>query len=182
MSPRTRARGSLHLVPLTQILVPLHHLLCSPAAPLSPPSMTHRSLCQCRPALTLTLNHVFYLGSRLHRACAVEGRCVGVVRGQAGHRLAATLFNRCWSSAVPWWAPKSQAVPENLRFHSRNVCQRPHTSALILLQSARAYCTPSKEEEQSWTAPDVGLTIPANLNTTQSSVSFLVCGHSSVQK
>ena len=100
MSPRTRARGSLHLVPLTQILVPLHHLLCSPAAPLSPPSMTHRSLSQCRPALTLTLNHVFYLGSRLHRACAVEGRCVGVVRRQAGHRLAATLFNRCWSSGA----------------------------------------------------------------------------------
>ena len=137
MSPRTRARGSLHLVPLTQILVPLHHLLCSPP-PLSPPSMTHRSLSQCRPALTLTLNHVFYLGSRLHRACAVEGRCVGVVRRQAGHRLAATLFNRCWSSAVPWWwwAPKSRAVPENLRFHSRNVCQRPHTSALLMLQSA----------------------------------------------
>ena len=147
VSPRTRARGSLHLVPLTQIPFPLHHLLCSPAAPLSPPSMTHRSLSQCRPhSLTLTLNHVFYLGSRLHHACAVEGRCVGVVRRQAGHRLAATLFNRCWSSgAVPWWAPKSRAVPENLRFHSRNVCQRPHTSALILLQSARAYCTPSKE-------------------------------------
>ena len=156
MSPRTRARGSLHPVPLTQILVPLHHLLCSPAAPLSPPSMTHRSLSQCRPALTLTLNHVFYLGSRLHRACAVEGRCVGVVRGQAGPRLAATLFNRCWSSGAVPWAPKSRAVPENLRFHSRNVCQRPHTSALILLQSVQAYCTPSirreKEEAQSWTA------------------------------
>ena len=146
MSPRTRARGSLHPVPLTQILVPLHHLLCSPPPPLSPPSMTHRSLSQCRPALTLTLNHVFYLGSRLHRACAVEGRCVGVVRGQAGPRLAATLFNRCWSSG----AVVGSQVPsgaENLRFHSRNVCQRPHTSALILLQSARAYCTPSKEEE-----------------------------------
>ena len=152
VSPRTRARGSLHLVPLTQILVPLHHLLCSPA--LSPPSMTHRSLSQCRPhSLTLTLNHVFYLGSRFHHACAVEGRCVGVVRGQAGHRLAATLFNRCWSSAVPW-APKSQAVPENLRFHSRNVCQRPHTSALILLQSARAYCTPSKERKRVRTKLD----------------------------
>ena len=101
VSPRTRARGSLHLVPLTQIPFPLHHLLCSPAAPLSPPSMTHRSLSSlCRPALTLTLNHVFYLGSRFHHACVVEGRCVGVVRRQAGHRLAATLFNRCWSSGA----------------------------------------------------------------------------------
>ena len=114
VSPRTRARGSLHNVPLTQILVPLHHLLCSPPPPLSPPSMTHRSLSQCRPALTLTLNHVFYLGSRLHRACAVEGRCVGVVRGQAGHRLAATLFTRCWSSGAVVVVVGSQ-VPSGAR-------------------------------------------------------------------
>ena len=135
MSPRTRARGSLHLVPLTQILVPLHHLLCSPA-PLSPPSMTHRSLSQCRPALTLTLNHVFYLGSRLHRACAVEGRCVGVVRGQAGHRLAATLFNRCWSSG----AVVGSQVPSGAR--EPKVSLKECVSAPAHLRAAQAAAFP----------------------------------------
>ena len=135
MSPRTWARGSLHLVPLTQIPAPLHHLLCSP--PLSPPSMTHRSLSQCRPALTLTLNHVFYLGSKLHRACAVEGRCVGVVRRQAGHRLAATLFNRCWSSG----AVVGSQVPSGAR--EPKVSLKECVSAPAHLRAAQAAVCPS---------------------------------------
>ena len=137
VSPRTRARGSLHLVPLTQIPLRLHHLLCSPAAPLSPPSMTHRSLSQCRPALTLTLNHVFYLGSRLHRACAAPAGVWVWCAGRPGTDWR-PLCSTGAGQVVPWWAPKSRAVPENLRFHSRNVCQRPHTSALLRLQSARS--------------------------------------------
>ena len=190
MSPRTRARGSLHLVPLTQILVPLHHLLCSPP-PLSPPSMTHRSLSQCRPALTLS-ESCFLFGFQVPPRMRTLSAGVWVwCAGRPGTDWR-PLCSTGAGQVVPWWwwwAPKSRAVPENLRFHSRNVCQRPHTSALILMQSARAYCTPSirrsrkrKRKVGQWTAPEVGLTIPANLNTTQSSVSFLVCGHSSVQK
>ena len=136
VSPRTRARGSLHLVPLTQILVPLHHLLCSPAAPLSPPSMTHRSLSQCRPALTLTLNHVFYLGSKFHRACAHTGPVCGcgaqAGRAPTGGHFVQPVLVKCRAvvgSQVPSGArePKVSlkecvSAPAHLRADPAPVC------------------------------------------------------------
>ena len=146
MSSRSWPRGSLNPISLTQIPLRLHPL-CSTAAPLSPASMTHQSLPPMHSS-SHSLNHVFYLGAVFAAvgACArpARVRCAGrpgtdccpperlVKRGGGGGGLAS------------WCLPESL-----LRFHSRNVCQRPlqdHAGAAVW---APLHCIHRGQERQN---------------------------------
>ena len=139
VSPRTRARGSLHLVPLTQIPFRLHHLLCSPAAPLSPPSMTHRSLSQCRPALTLSESCFlfgFQVAPRMRSGRPVCG--CGARAGRAptgGHFVQPVLVKWCRGGGGGSQVPSGAREPK--------VSLKECVSAPAHLRAAHAAVCPS---------------------------------------
>ena len=133
MSSRSWPRGSLYPLSLTQIPLRLHPL-CStaaaPAPPLSPPLMTHQSLPPMHSS-SHSLNHVFYLG-----VFAAVGACARPARVRCAGRPGTDccppelLVKRggLARGACP------RGCRHQLRFHSRNVCQRPlqdHAGAAV---------------------------------------------------
>ena len=132
MSPWSWPRGSLYPLTLTQIPLRLHPL-CStaaaPAPPLSPPSMTHQSL----PHSSHSLNHVFYLGVfAIVDACArpARVRCAG----RPGTDCCPPGFRLVKRSGGLARGGCPRGCRHQLRFHSRNVCQRSlqdHAAAAV---------------------------------------------------
>ena len=129
MSSRSWPRGSLYPLSLTQIPLRLHPL-CSTAAPLSPPSMTHQSLPPMHSS-SHSLNHVFYLG-----VFAAVGACARPARVRCAGRPGTDCCppERLVKRGGLARGACPRGCRHQLRFHSRNVCQRPlqdHAAAAV---------------------------------------------------